>query len=74
MLYKRGEYQDAYVKMQAALENSANPSGDVLEHMGDILFKLNKPEEALNYWKQANTAGGGSEFLEKKIKTQKLHE
>ncbi len=46
----------------------------ILEHYGDVLFRLGKPEEALKYWKKSNEAGGSSESLLKKISTKKLGE
>jgi tetratricopeptide (TPR) repeat protein len=46
----------------------------ILEHYGDVMFKLGKPEEALQYWKKSNEAGGNSDALLKKISTKKLGE
>lgn len=46
----------------------------ILEHYGDVMFKLGKSEEALKYWKKANEAGGNAESLLKKINTKKLGE
>ena len=50
-------------------------NGEVLEHYGDVLFKLGKEKEAREYWKRALKDGnGGSEFLEKKVKEGILYE
>lgn len=41
---------------------------------GDILYKLDDHEKALEYWKKALNKGKGSDFLEKKVKEKKLFE
>ncbi len=48
-------------------------SGEILEHAGDIYFKLNRKEEALEMWNKALKNGVEDEAtLRKKIKRQKL--
>lgn len=46
----------------------------ILEHYGDVLYKLNDTENALLYWNKAKQAGKGSEFLETKIIEKKMIE
>ena len=46
----------------------------ILEHYGDVLYKLNKNEEALKKWIESKQAGNNSEGLEKKIKEKKLND
>ena len=44
----------------------------IAEHYGDVLYKLDKKEEALKYWHGSKRLPeGGSEFLDKKIVRQK---
>jgi len=74
VLYKQGKYHDALDWIKKAYNNGGDSSGVVLEHYGDIYFKLNKPVEALKYWKQAKTKKDYSEFLDQKIKDEKLYE
>ncbi len=75
VLYKKGNYSDAEYLVKQALDNGGDKDADVLEHYGDILWKLDKKEEALKYWEKAkNTGGGGSENLDMKIKQKKLVE
>ncbi|NIT56565.1 MAG: tetratricopeptide repeat protein, partial [Aliifodinibius sp.] len=50
--YKQGQLQKARKYIQKAID-SGNPSAEVLEHMGDVLLKLNKPAEAKKWWQQA---------------------
>ena len=74
VLYQKGNYQKALEKINLALSGMSNPSGDVLEHKGDILFKLKKTDEAVAFWNQAKSAGQASDLIDKKIKNQKLYE
>ena len=49
-----------------AVENGSGESPVVLEHYGDILYMLNRKNEAFEKWEQAKAFGKGSELLEKK--------
>jgi predicted negative regulator of RcsB-dependent stress response len=60
--------------MGKVMSINKNTQSDVLEHIGDILYRLNRKEEAFEYWNKAKEKGEGSEFLNKKIKNQKLYE
>ena len=57
-----------------AVENGSRQSPVVLEHYGDILYRLNRKNEAFEKWEQAKAFGKGSELLEKKIREKKLYE
>ena len=74
VLFKSGNYQTAAIKMEEALANSQVAGGEMLEHYGDILWKLDRKEEALTFWQRAQTAGDGSDLLDKKIKNNKYYE
>ena len=74
VLYQQGYYQEALPWIEKALANDKDPSAEVLEHYGDILFKLGRNNEALDYWIKASEAGEGSKFLQQKIKEKKLYE
>ncbi|MBW6491460.1 MAG: tetratricopeptide repeat protein [Lentimicrobium sp.] len=74
VLYKKGDFLNALVYIEQALQAGQDSSATVLEHYGDILFKLNRPAEALNAWKRASEKGEGSEFLKAKIRDGKLYE
>jgi len=75
VLYMKGNYKDAEYLVKQALDNGGNKDADVLEHYGDVLWKLGKKDEALQYWKKAkSTGGGGSKFLDEKIEEKKLIE
>lgn len=74
VLYKLGNYKDAEVHMKKALGVAKDPNGSNYEHYGDILFRLNKKEEALEYWRKAKEAGNFSQMLEKKLQEGQLYE
>ena len=74
VLYKLGKYQDAAHWVEKAVAATPSPDADLLEHLGDIYFKLGDTEKALLNWQNALKVGGGTEFLEKKIKDKKLYE
>ena len=51
-----------------------DPSAEVLEHYGDILFKTGEEEKALEQWEKAKELGSDSKTLDKKIKSKKYIE
>lgn len=72
ILFHQGNYQEALTWIEKAVSASAKPSGEVLEHYGDILFRLGRTNDALEAWKEALKAGGGSEQLSSKINKQSI--
>jgi Tfp pilus assembly protein PilF len=74
VLFMMGRYREAAVWIQKAVNNpEESPSAEVLEHYGDVLFKLDDPAQALEYWNRALEKGGGSENLRKKITDKKYY-
>ena len=74
ILFEMGKYNDALIWLQKALDHGGSSNGTILEHMGDVLFKLNRNTEALDYWKRAKDAGDTSDKIDQKIKDQKFYE
>ncbi|GAB3198560.1 tetratricopeptide repeat protein [Pontibacter aydingkolensis] len=72
VLYKLGEYTEArkYLEQAVAISDDAT----IVEHYGDVLFKLGKKEEAVSQWQKAKLKGEASAFIDKKIKEKKLYE
>ncbi|MCD4736062.1 MAG: tetratricopeptide repeat protein [Bacteroidales bacterium] len=74
VLYKLGYYSEAKNWIEKAIENGANENPVIIEHLGDVYFKLGIPEEAIRLWKEALGKGKGSDLLEKKVKDKTLYE
>ena len=72
IMYKQGNYKDVKVWIEKALANTPGKSGTLLEHYGDVLFKLGENIKALEYWQQAKDAGDASELLDRKLQEKKL--
>jgi len=74
VLYKQGKYEEALEWINKAYNNGGDTSGVVLEHFGDIYYKMDKKDEAINYWKQAKKRKDHSDLLDKKIKDGIIYE
>jgi len=74
VLYIRKDYKKAKESLERAMRDSSNISGTIVEHYGDVLFKLGDRENAVLQWKKAKKMGETTELLDKKIATGTLHE
>lgn len=73
VLFQQGKYNEALQWIQKAVVHG-NASGELLEHYGDILFKLGDVEGALQQWKQAKIKGGTTNTIDRKIEQGKYIE
>ena len=73
ILYELADYEQAKIWMQKSLANGSDGSAVVVEHYGDILYKLGNIEGAILEWKKAKNLGEASKFLDKKIEDGKLY-
>jgi tetratricopeptide (TPR) repeat protein len=75
IMYKQGKYSDAKIWIEKSLNNGSDKSATVLEHYGDVIFRLGDTTKALEYWQKAKAAGeGASEFLDRKLLEKRLFE
>lgn len=74
ILYKQEEYTLAEQTINKALGLGGNERPETLERYGDVLFKLGKENEAVNYWQKALDKGSLSAVLQRKISTKQLYE
>lgn len=75
IMYKQGKYSEAKIWIEKSLSHGSDKSATVLEHYGDILYKLGDTNKAYEYWQKAKNAGEGySEFLDRKLEGKKLIE
>jgi len=70
VLFCLGEYVEARLWVEKAIKNGSDTSFVVLEHYGDILFKLNLKQEAIVQWKKAFSINVKSQSLMKKISNE----
>jgi tetratricopeptide (TPR) repeat protein len=74
ILYMQGEYNESKKWIEMALNSGGYEIGTILEHYGDVLYRLNDSIGALEYWKKAKVAGNTTEFIDKKIENKTLYE
>ncbi len=74
ILFQLKEYENAKIWIDKAIDNSSDPSAELLEHKGDILFHLGELEEAVEFWKRAKKAGSTSKTIDKKITDKTYYE
>lgn len=71
VLFTMGRYEEARFWIEKAKENSENPSGTVIEHLGDVYYELGKKEKAVELWKKAREIGETTEEIDRKIENKK---
>lgn len=69
VLYKNKNYKKALEMIEKAIKLDPEPSGEVYEHHGDILFTNNRVEEAKSAWKKAEKTGDASSEINEKIRS-----
>ncbi|HKK80991.1 MAG TPA: tetratricopeptide repeat protein [Prolixibacteraceae bacterium] len=74
VLFQKGEYRLAKFYMDTAMENGGDESTEVVEHYGDIYYKLNDIENALRYWEKSLEMGNDSPVLKQKIEKKRYIE
>ena len=74
ILYGLGKYDEAKLWLEKASNNGTSGGAVILEHLGDVYYKLNNKDQALEYWNKAKKAGTGSDNLEQKISEKRLIE
>lgn len=73
VLFEQGSYMMAKIYIEKAIEYSKEePSSDIHEHYGDVLFKLGDKKGAMEHWLKSKELGNDSEEIHKKIKSGKL--
>jgi tetratricopeptide (TPR) repeat protein len=68
--FKLGQYDEAreYIEKAVRLRDAVGENGSTLnEHLGDVFYKLDKKEKALEYWKRALQMNQKNQVLKTKI-------
>lgn len=74
VLYKLGKYTEAKAWQEKAIAHGGDGEGLLLEHYGDILFKLQDTVGAMEQWTKAKAAGGASDLIDRKLAERNLVE
>jgi tetratricopeptide (TPR) repeat protein len=72
VLYMIGDYKEAKKLLELALQKDA--SGTIIEHYGDVLFKLGDIENAVKQWNRAKGMDDTSDLIDRKIADRQLYE
>lgn len=77
VLYRSGDYEKALELQQAAVSaelaaSDGDESGmtELYDHLGDILYALNRRDEAREYWEKALTTDPGNIEITSKLKSR----
>ena len=74
VFFVQGNYSLAKIYIQSALNNGGDKTPEIVEHYGDILYKLGDVEGAEREWKKAKDLNSESKTLEMKLKKKKYIE
>ena len=74
ILFVKGDLNQAKIWIDKAIKNGGSSNGTILEHAGDIAFKLGNVNEAVEYWKKAKESGDHSEQIDRKINDRAYYE
>lgn len=74
ILFQQEKYDEALVYIKKAIAIDAQGDGTLLEHLGDVYFKLGQLEQAKDTWKKATEKGEKNPLLLKKIQDGKYYE
>lgn len=72
--YKKGDYAKAKTYIMKAMTVVKDGSATLWDHLGDILYKQNDKQGAIDAWKKAKEKGSDDKNLDKKISEGKLYE
>lgn len=74
ILFQQGKYEQAKKYIEDALKANPEADGTLWEHLGDVYFKLNLIEKAVEYWIKAKERGTENKDIDKKIQDRKYYE
>lgn len=73
ILFMQERYEEAKIYIDQALQNDSVTNSVIIEHAGDIYALNNDLQQAVEYWKQAQEAGGNSKVLIRKIRQRRYY-
>jgi Flp pilus assembly protein TadD len=67
ILFRAGKFAEARTWIEKAIASGGNDQGVIVEHYGDILYKLGDTAGAMAQWLRAKDLGDTSDALQRKI-------
>ena len=74
VFFKKKDYQMALFYIRSAMTNADEPSADIIEHYGDILFMNGEEEEAVKQWERALEINPTNDVLMRKVEDKTYYE
>ncbi len=74
VLYQQGLFAESLVFLELAIADQEAAGATVWEHYGDVLYRLNRLDDALAAWKRAKKLSGENQILDKKIEMLRIIE
>ena len=74
ILYKQGKFSEAKTWIGKAMRFGGRESTTIVEHYGDILYKLDDINGALENWERAKALGSRGADLDYKIENKRMRE
>lgn len=74
VLYKLKRYDESLFWIEKTLAVGENPGATLYDHAGDILFRLNRVEEAVGMWQKALEQDASLDEIKLKIERRKIDE
>lgn len=71
--FQKGDFDNAKEWFGKAF-NANSTDKIIVEHQGDINFKLNNTEEAIRFWKKAKELGSTNQMIDKKIENLQYYD
>ncbi len=71
ILFEKGNYAEARIYIDNAMQADGGKSSEIVEHCGDIYYMTGDVEGALKHWKKALEMGSDSHKLKEKIEKKK---
>lgn len=74
VLFQNMEFAEALIYIEKAILHGGSSSSVLMEHYGDILFKLDRKDEAISIWKEAILLPDPTDQLKLKLERKKYVE
>ena len=74
VFFKKKDYDMALFYIKQAIANTDEPSADILDHYGDILYASGQEQEAIEQWQKALELDSSNELIKRKIDDKKYYE